>query len=85
MPQSGHGKTLLRGFIDTHGHFIYFGKNLVDADLFDSESVVDVVARLKAHVLDHEDYHCWPCTILRIRASSSPRLPGARWAEWPWT
>ncbi|MFY7893278.1 MAG: hypothetical protein ACOVOJ_11350, partial [Pirellula sp.] len=25
------GKTLLPGFIDTHGHFVYFGKNLVDA------------------------------------------------------
>ena len=43
------GKTLLPGFIDTHGHFIYFGKNLVDADLFGSGSVGDVVARLKAH------------------------------------
>ncbi|MEY4567960.1 MAG: hypothetical protein RLY14_2930, partial [Planctomycetota bacterium] len=28
------GKTLLPGFIDTHGHFVYFGKNLVDANLF---------------------------------------------------
>ncbi|MFW6732693.1 MAG: amidohydrolase [Synechococcus sp.] len=27
------GRTLLPGFIDTHGHFIYFGKNLLDADL----------------------------------------------------
>jgi len=25
------GKTLLPGFIDTHGHFMYFGKNLMDA------------------------------------------------------
>jgi hypothetical protein len=27
------GKTLLPGFIDTHGHMVYFGKNLMDADL----------------------------------------------------
>ncbi|MBM3967784.1 MAG: amidohydrolase, partial [Planctomycetes bacterium] len=25
------GKTLLPGFIDNHGHFVYFGKNLIDA------------------------------------------------------
>jgi len=43
------GKTMLPGFIDTHGHFIYFGKNLVDADLFGTKDVADVVARLKAH------------------------------------
>ena len=28
------GKTLLLGFIDMHGHFVYFEKNLVDANLF---------------------------------------------------
>ncbi|MFM8582213.1 MAG: hypothetical protein ACKOFW_12000, partial [Planctomycetaceae bacterium] len=27
------GKTLLPGFIDTHGHMVYFGKNLIDANL----------------------------------------------------
>jgi predicted amidohydrolase YtcJ len=42
------GRTLLPGFIDTHGHFIYFGKNLVDADLFGASSVEDVVRRMKA-------------------------------------
>ncbi|MFM9197583.1 MAG: amidohydrolase, partial [Planctomycetia bacterium] len=26
------GRTMLPGFIDTHGHMVYFGKNLVDAD-----------------------------------------------------
>jgi predicted amidohydrolase YtcJ len=41
------GKTLLPGFIDTHGHFIYFGKNLVDANLFGCTDLADLVARMK--------------------------------------
>lgn len=41
------GKTLLPGFIDTHGHFVYFGKNLVDADLFGCRDVADLLARMK--------------------------------------
>jgi predicted amidohydrolase YtcJ len=41
------GKTLLPGFIDTHGHFVYFGKNLVDGDLFGCKDVADLVARMK--------------------------------------
>jgi len=41
------GKTLLPGFIDTHGHFVYFGKNLVDADLFGCRDIPDLVARMK--------------------------------------
>ncbi|MEB3306996.1 MAG: amidohydrolase [Cyanobacteriota bacterium] len=42
------GKTLLPGFIDTHGHFIYFGKNLIDADLFGATTVEEIVRRMKA-------------------------------------
>lgn len=42
------GRTLLPGFIDTHGHMIYAGKNLVDADLFGSSDIPDLLARLKA-------------------------------------
>jgi predicted amidohydrolase YtcJ len=42
------GKTLLPGFIDTHGHFVYFGKNLVDANLFGCADVDDLVARMQA-------------------------------------
>jgi len=42
------GRTLLPGFIDTHGHFIYFGKNLVDADLFGAATVEEIVRRMKA-------------------------------------
>ena len=41
------GKTLLPGFIDTHGHFVYFGKNLVDANLFGCGDVADLVARMR--------------------------------------
>jgi hypothetical protein len=43
------GHTLLPGFIDTHGHMVYFGKNLVDADLFGSEDIPELVARMKTH------------------------------------
>jgi len=42
------GRTLLPGFIDAHGHFVYFGKNLMDANLFGSADVADVLARMKA-------------------------------------
>ncbi|MFM7076393.1 MAG: amidohydrolase [Planctomycetaceae bacterium] len=42
------GRALLPGFIDTHGHMVYFGKNLVDADLFTATSVADVVGRMRA-------------------------------------
>jgi predicted amidohydrolase YtcJ len=41
------GKTLLPGFIDTHGHFIYFGKNLIDADLFGAGSIPEIVRRMR--------------------------------------
>lgn len=44
------GKTLLPGFIDTHGHFVYFGKNLVDANLFGCVDIADLVARMKKQV-----------------------------------
>jgi predicted amidohydrolase YtcJ len=41
------GRTLLPGFIDTHGHFIYFGKNLIDADLFGASTIEEIVRRMK--------------------------------------
>jgi predicted amidohydrolase YtcJ len=44
------GRTLLPGFIDTHGHFVYFGKNLVDADLFGCDDIPDLLARMKKQV-----------------------------------
>ena len=42
------GKTLLPGFIDTHGHMVYFGKNLVDADLVGTPDIPDLLNRMKA-------------------------------------
>jgi len=45
------GRTLLPGFIDAHGHFLHFGKNLMDADLFGSADVADVVTRMKAQAV----------------------------------
>jgi hypothetical protein len=41
------GKTLLPGFIDTHGHMVYFGKNLIDANLFGTADIPDLVRRMK--------------------------------------
>lgn len=41
------GKTLLPGFIDTHGHFVYFGKNLIDANLFGCADIAELVDRMK--------------------------------------
>ena len=43
------GKTLLPGFIDSHGHMICFGKNLMDANLFGTPDIPDLLARMKAH------------------------------------
>jgi hypothetical protein len=44
------GKTLLPGFIDTHGHFVYFGKNLVDANLFGCNDIPELIDRMKKQV-----------------------------------
>ena len=41
------GKTLLPGFIVTHGHMVYFGKNLIDANLFGTADIPDLVRRMK--------------------------------------
>jgi predicted amidohydrolase YtcJ len=46
------GKTLLPGFIDAHGHMVYFGKNLIDAQLTDVKTIPELIARLKAHAAD---------------------------------
>jgi len=43
------GKTLLPGFIDSHGHMVAFGKNLIDADLVGTPDIHDLIARMKAH------------------------------------
>jgi predicted amidohydrolase YtcJ len=44
------GRTLLPGFIDTHGHMVYFGKNMIDADLFGTTDMTEVITRMKAQV-----------------------------------
>lgn len=44
------GRTLLPGFIDTHGHMVYFGKNMIDADLFGAPDIPELVARMKVQV-----------------------------------
>lgn len=44
------GKTLVPGFIDTHGHFVYFGKNLVDANLFNCADIAELISRMKKQV-----------------------------------
>lgn len=41
------GHTLLPGFIDTHGHMVYFGKNMIDADLFGAADMPELIARMK--------------------------------------
>ncbi len=44
------GKTLLPGFIDTHGHLINYGKNLTWAQLRSATSVDEVINRMKEQV-----------------------------------
>jgi predicted amidohydrolase YtcJ len=41
------GHTLLPGFIDGHGHMIYYGKNMVDADLVGVTSIPELIERMK--------------------------------------
>lgn len=43
------GHTLLPGFIDAHGHMVYYGKNQMDADLLGVKDIPELVVRLKAH------------------------------------
>jgi predicted amidohydrolase YtcJ len=43
------GKTLLPGFIDSHGHMVAYGKNMIDADLVGTPDIADLLARMKAH------------------------------------
>jgi len=44
-----NGHTLLPGFIDAHGHMVYYGKNQMDADLFGVKDIPELMARLKSH------------------------------------
>lgn len=49
------GHTLLPGFIDTHGHMVYFGKNMIDADLFGTPDMAELIARMKAQAAKTPD------------------------------
>ena len=43
------GRTMLPGFIDGHGHMIYYGKNMIDADLVGVKSIPELIERMKVH------------------------------------
>jgi hypothetical protein len=45
------GKTLIPGFIDAHGHMVYYGKNLMDQDLTGVKEVPEIISRMKEHAL----------------------------------
>ena len=49
------GHTLLPGFIDTHGHMVYFGKNMIDGDLFGTPDMAELIARMKAQAAKTPD------------------------------
>ena len=44
------GRTLLPGFIDAHGHMVYYGKNLADASLRGVADIPELVRRMQAHL-----------------------------------
>ena len=41
------GKTVTPGFIESHGHFMLMGYNMLDVDLLGSTSYAEIIARLK--------------------------------------
>jgi predicted amidohydrolase YtcJ len=43
------GKTMVPGFIDAHGHMVYFGKNLMDQSLTGVKDIPELIERMKAH------------------------------------
>ncbi len=43
------GRTMLPGFIDGHGHMIYYGKNMIDADLVGVKNIPELIERMKVH------------------------------------
>lgn len=67
------GRALLPGFIDSHGHFLYFGKNLLDADLFGATSNAEILRRLKEQARRVQPGE-W-IVGFGFRASDLPRYP----------
>ncbi|MFM7264376.1 MAG: hypothetical protein ACKOZW_02040 [Cyanobium sp.] len=47
------GQGLLPGFINTHGHFLSFGKNLLAANLVGASSSAEIIRRLGDIVAKH--------------------------------
>ncbi len=52
---NGHGKTLLPGLIDGHGHVLGLGQNLAQAELRGSSSEQDAVARVAQFAAANKD------------------------------
>lgn len=70
------GKTLLPGFIDTHGHMIYFGKNLIDANLFGVQDIPELQTRMKAQV-DRMPPGAWVVGFgYQVKKMKEGRAPG---------
>ncbi|MCX6322706.1 MAG: amidohydrolase [Sphingobacteriales bacterium] len=44
------GKTMLPGFIDAHGHMVYYGKNLMDQSLTGVKDISEIIQRMKSHI-----------------------------------
>src|SRR5690348_13544323 len=51
----GHGKTMLPGLIDAHGHIMDLGYALNSVDLTGTTSLDEALARIKAYATAHPD------------------------------
>ena len=51
----GHGKTLLPGLIDAHGHVLELGYALTQADLTGTQSLDEALGRIKTYAKAHPD------------------------------
>ena len=51
----GHGKTLLPGLIDAHGHVLELGYALTQADLTGTQSIDEALVRIKDYAKAHPD------------------------------
>jgi predicted amidohydrolase YtcJ len=50
-----HGKVLLPGFVDAHGHVMQLGFRLLEVDLSDTHSLQEAQAKIRAYVAAHPD------------------------------
>ena len=65
----GHGKTLLPGLIDAHGHVFDLGSQTVEIQLSDTQSVAEAQARIRAYAAAN---------------AQRPWLLGAGWNQVTW-